>query len=70
MSENLDALSIDPKDYDAYAANEDNPEALRDYAKLKALAMRLRLAGCVNSAIKKEQSCELIYNQLPEHLKW
>ena len=69
-AENLDALSIDPKDYDAYAADEDNPEPLRQYAAGKANAMRHRLAGNIAEAFTEEARIDRIYNNLPPFMKW
>ena len=68
--ENLDGLSIDPEDYDAYAEDEEHPQPLRDYAAGKARAMRHRLAGDIAAAFQEEAHCDRIYNKLEEHLKW
>jgi hypothetical protein len=64
---NLDDLSIDPADYDRAAQVFD---ALARYASLKASAMRTRLAGRINPALRMEERLEEIYASLPEWARW
>jgi hypothetical protein len=45
-------------------------DLLAFYAKTKAEAMRLRLAGNIALALVQENSCELIYARLPENWRW
>jgi hypothetical protein len=62
---NLDAE--DPCDLDEFAVNL---ERLAAYAKTKAFAMRARLAGEINVALRYERHCELVYNLLPSQWRW
>lgn len=68
--ENLDGLSIDPTEYEAYAADENNDPLLRGYAASKAEAMTHRAAGRIETALQTERLLEHIYNTLPAFLKW
>ena len=43
---------------------------LANYAANKATAMRCRLEGNIQTALKYEQICDRIYNELPEWAKW
>lgn len=65
---NLDGM--DATDLDAFAADTNKPDLLRQYADLKAQAMRLRLSGDIPNALHAEGVCERVYRQLPENLKW
>lgn len=42
----------------------------RHYARYKVNAMRARLNGDIDYALKQEQTCERIYNRLPAKLRW
>lgn len=64
---NIDDCSIDPDDYEALARVFGQ---LSDYASLKASAMRARLKGDIQFAIRHENGCERIYKQLPEWARW
>jgi len=43
---------------------------LRSYAEAKENAMRSRLAGKINNAIRFEQASDKVYEMLPEWAKW
>lgn len=64
---NLDGLSVDPADLDKAAKVF---KLLRKYAKCKAAAMRQRLIGNINEALRHEHNCEVVYNDLPEWARW
>lgn len=64
---NLDGLSIDPADYDQVA---DVLRRLALYAERKAHAMRARLAGDVNEALRFERMNDAAYEQLPQWARW
>ena len=68
MPENLDCLDVE--DLDAYSRDASNAEPLRGYAAIKARAMRARLAGDVQIALRLESACDRLYQTLPESLKW
>ncbi len=62
---NMDAF-IDPADLDAIANNAEAPESIRMYATEKAIAMRARLDGDINTALQHEKNCDQIYDNLTE----
>lgn len=43
---------------------------LRSYAEAKENAMRMRLSGKIEGALRFEQAAETVYERLPESLKW
>jgi hypothetical protein len=61
---------MDPDDLEAYAADEANPEQLRQYAHLKALAMRDRERGDIDAALRRERRLEGLYQGLPAYMRW
>ena len=63
---NLDAMSTE--DLEEVVKDSNYPE-LRDYAKLKIKAMRLREAGKVNEALIIERKLDRMYENLPSNLK-
>jgi hypothetical protein len=64
---NLDGLSIDADDLDKAA---EVLETLARYARRKAKAMRARLSGDVNTALRHEATMERLYETLPEWARW
>ena len=44
--------------------------ALANYACNKAVAMTCRLEGNVDSALTYEHACDIIYERIPEDLRW
>ncbi len=68
---NLDDYSVDPADLEAlvpYLCRRD--AMLGAYAIGKAAAMRYRLAGQVEHALRIERQLDRIYDQLPAELRW
>lgn len=43
---------------------------LANYACNKSVAMKLRLEGSIDRALVYEHACDLIYDRLPEDLRW
>ena len=82
LLENIDDMSLDPKDLDIYADNlqelsktftgDDSRIArkLSSYARWKAQAMRYRLSGQIVSAKCIEDVCDQIYKSLPNYARW
>jgi hypothetical protein len=67
-AQNLDAL--DPSDLDLIATTNRGNATYRRYAKLKAQAMRYRMAGNIQHASVLEDELERLYEKLPTHLQW
>jgi len=65
---NLDAM--DDSDLDKLADDSSFPEALRDYATIKAHAMRARASGRINVALALENTCDSLYRKLADNLRW
>lgn len=63
---NLDAEDVG--DLEAYAVG-DAPVPLRQYAGIKAQAMRKRLAGAINAALELEQLADKLYKALPKQFR-
>ncbi len=66
--ENLDDMPLE--DLRAYCRNADNPAPLREYAAIKARAIRARLAGRIPQAQQWEAQLDGLYSQLPKTLQW
>jgi len=62
---NLDATT--PEELEAFRGT---CQALSEYAKHKAEAMRQRTAGTITGALLRERWCEALYKQLPEWAQW
>jgi len=65
--QNLDG--IDVSELDEIASGEFDGWQ-RAYAQVKASAIRARLAGPIDEALKYERECERIYSSMPYYLKW
>jgi hypothetical protein len=46
------------------------PQPLKQYARLKTMAMFQRSRGNIALALKLESTCDRIYNSLGENEKW
>lgn len=70
---NMDCF-VDPSEVDEVAENLRQARAVVDtaikYAVYKAAAMRHRLNGMVNNALRCEAQCDRLYAQLPESVRW
>jgi hypothetical protein len=71
--ENMDGMWAD--DLDRYAAElsaQTGPVAVlgAQYARLKADAMRARLAGNTQLALDLEARCDRVYGRLPREARW
>lgn len=70
---NMDCF-VDPSEVEEVAEELRKARAALDtaikYAVYKAAAMRHRLKGMVNNALKCEAQCERLYHELPETLRW
>lgn len=64
---NLDAVN-EPSELDG-VLKSDAPAEIKAYAKKKQEAMKLRMAGKINDALRVERLLDKMYNKLPEHLK-
>ena len=64
---NLDCASVDPNDYEEFAAVLDK---IKDYSKGKALSMSFRMAGNISMADDIERHCGRIYGSLPKWAQW
>jgi hypothetical protein len=64
---NIDDASIDPADYDALTYTL---SLLKQCTMYKAQAMRYRLCGFIEGAIRIEAHLERAYKQLPTWAKW
>ena len=62
---NLDCMTLD----DLYAASRVFRK-LADYARIKREAMRNRLEGNIDRAVRLEADCEFIYTNLPPWARW
>jgi hypothetical protein len=67
-SPNLDAMALE--ELDAFNSDESQPEALREYAAIKARAMRDRAAGLIQRALLWERAADGLYKLLPTELRW
>jgi len=64
---NLDDMSTDP---DAFFILGHNLYQLSHYANLKGEAMKVRLAGKIETALKLEKEMEEIYEGLADWARW
>lgn len=63
---NLDGID-NPKELEAIAQVL---HTLAFYARKKATAIRTRLSGEINIALKSEKNCDRLYNKLPQWARW
>jgi hypothetical protein len=67
--QNLDAFTY-PEELDEIANNPESPVRIREYAREKAQAMRLRIAGDIVTAVRHENNCDRIYQDLSDDEIW
>ena len=65
---NLDFM--DPHELRAYAVAADSQRELCEYAAIRELEMRARLAGQTEKARCYAKTCDSIYSSLPRELRW
>lgn len=67
MKWNLDAETIE--ELTRIMRRTSTPRAIQEYAKEKRLAMKSRMRGDINTAMRHEHNCDLLYASLPEYLR-
>jgi hypothetical protein len=64
---NLDAETID--ELTRITRRKSTPEPIRAYAREKRCAMRARIAGEIDTALRHEHNCDVLYSDLPDDLR-
>lgn len=67
---NLDCYTICTAELEKLAGGPGLTENQRWYVMLKARAMRARLEGSINAALRLEDRCEAIYKRMREEERW
>lgn len=65
---NFDAAT--PSDLKSYASDASLSPKQRAYARAASEARKARLAGRIAIAMRLEERCEALYQQLPASLRW